>query len=179
MITIDGYIIDAAIVEDHAHDNTVTENPTEKGSAMTDHVIVNPDRITYECVVSDTPSLDITAARGLDLNGAAPSEDAYERMKFIRKRATPVTLTDSLGTHTNMMLAQLTFPRRKEDGKALYFRVSFVSMEIVENERTVVRVAVPQQAKRVNRGNKPAKDATAEVPAKKKENTSIFWDLIN
>jgi hypothetical protein len=178
MITIDGYVVDAAIVEDHTLDNEVTVHPMEKGAITTDHSRELPDEITLECVVSDHPMGPVVAARGLEVDGAAPSVDAYQRLRHIRKRGTPITITTSLGTHENMMIKQLGIPRRSTDGEALRFRVSFIKSEFVENERTTVRIAVPQQAKRVNKGSKPAKPAT-DVPAAAEERASILYGLIN
>lgn len=179
MITIDGYVIDAALVENHTLNNNVTTHPMEKGSVATDHSQMLPDEITLDCVVSDHPTAEVAPFRGTELDGATPSKDAYERMKFIRARGTAVTITTSLGTHENMMLINLGVPRKADDGEALRFTVTFRVAEFVENERTVVRVAVPQQAKRVNRGNKPAKTPPdTPAPAKADEDTSILWEIL-
>lgn len=180
MITIDGYVVDAALVEDHTLDNEVTSHPMEKGATTTDHSRTVPDEITLDCVVSDHPFNAVLNARGQEADGAAPSQDAYERLKFMRKRGTPVTITTSLGSHENMMMTKLGIPRRGDDGEALRFRVTFRVAEFVENERTTVRIAVPQQAKRVNKGSKPAKtpaDPPAPVATKKK--SSILYKLIH
>jgi hypothetical protein len=85
---------------------------------------------------------------------------------------------DSLGTHENMMLLTLGIPRRVEDGEALRFRVTFRVAEFVENERTLVRIAVPQQAKKVNKGAKPAKTDTTAAPGTDRK-ASILWKLVN
>lgn len=180
MITIDGYAIDAALMESHTLNNNVTTHPIEKGAVATDHSQKLPDEITLDCVVSDHPTAEVRAARSAELDGATPSMSAYERMKFIRDRGTAITIVTSLGTHENMMLTTLGVPRKVEDGEALRFTVTFKLSEFVENERTVVRIAVPQQAKRVNRGNKPAKTPPDTPPtAKASEDTSILWDILN
>lgn len=182
MITIDGYPIDAAIVEEHTLNNEVTDNPIEKNGVVTDHSFSLPDEITLECVVSNTPFGAVREAREANpiLGGEAPSVDAYQRLKFIRKRGTAVTITTSLGTHENMLMTALGIPRRVADGDALRFRVTFKLATFVTNERTTVRVAVPQQARRVNRGNKPAKTPpdTPPSPTTKKK-ASVLWKLIN
>lgn len=180
MITIDDYVVDAAIVEDHTLDNEVTSHPMEKGAATTDHSRVVPDELTLDCVVSDHPLNKVIDARGAEVDGAAPSQDAYERLKFMRARGTPVTVTTSLGTHENMMITRLGIPRKVDDGEALRFRISFRVAEFVENERTVVRIAVPQQAKKVNRGSKPAKTPPDPQPKpEEKKKASILYKLIH
>lgn len=178
MITIDGYAIDAAVAEDHQFDNEVTDNPIERGGVTTDHTYKNPDVLAYDCVVTDHPLGPMRDIR--DPAGAVPSEDAYQRLTFIRDRGTAVVIVDSLGVHTDMMLTKLGIPRRAADGEALRFRVEFKKATFVENQLTLVRVAVPQQAKRVNRGNKPAKTPPDTPPAEKsEENASILYKLVH
>lgn len=180
MITIDGYIVDAALVEQHQLDNEITENPIEKGGIINDHVYEMPDVITLDCVVSDTPLGPVALARGSELDGNTPSLDAYERMKFIRRRGETVVITTSLGIHKDMMLWKLGIPRKADDGECLKFQVSFKAMTFVSNERTVVRIAVPQQAKRVDRGNKPAKTPPDNAAAPEtKKNASILYTLLH
>lgn len=181
MITIDGYIIDAALAEEHTLNSETTKHPIEKGALGTDHQRKLPDTITLDCVVSDHPMPAVVTARGLGpTDGATPSEDAYKFLQFVRDRGTAVTITTSLGTHENMMLTALGIPRRVEDGEALRFRVTFELQTFVENERTVVRIAVPQQAKKVNRGNKPSKTPPDTPPAPGDDKkASILWKLIH
>jgi hypothetical protein len=180
MITVDDYVIDAALREGHTLDNQVTTHPIEKGAITTDHSYEMPDEITFDCVVSDHPIAAVAVSRGSEVDGLTPSGEAYERLRFIRKRGTPVTVTSSLGVHENMMLVRLSIPRSADDGESLRFSFTFRKAEFVENERTVVRIAVPQQAKRVNRGAKPAKTPPETPPAPaEEERASILWKLVN
>lgn len=178
MIWIDGYPIDAAISETHMLNSEVASDPVEKGAATSDHIRELPDEITLECIVSDTPMGAVADFRSDESNGATPSMNAYERMKFIRKRAQPVTIITSLGTFESMALENFTVPRRAEDGEALRFSAKFKLFVEVENERTVVEVATPRASKKLKRGNKPAKnppDKPANEDSGKRQ--SILWKL--
>ncbi len=180
MITIDGFVIDAALSEQHDLNNEVTSEPIEGGGQISDHSMELPDEIELVCVISDHPLPAVALKRGLLSPGTVPSLAGYERLKQIRKNKKAVTITSSLGTHANMMITSLGIPRQVSDGASLRFKVKFKKLEIVTNERTIVRIAVPQQAKRVDRGNKPAKSPPDTPAAKKTErNASILHKLFH
>lgn len=48
-------LIDAVVKEEHIADAKATSNPIEAGREVCDHVIVEPERLTIEGVISDTP----------------------------------------------------------------------------------------------------------------------------
>jgi len=52
---IAGLEIDASIQETHEAVNTITRNPIEDGSNISDHITNEPFKITMECIVSETP----------------------------------------------------------------------------------------------------------------------------
>ena len=180
MIRIDGYLIDAAISEDHAFDSEVTAHPVEDGADVTDHVRARPITITVEGVVTDTPIGSAVAERGDD---ALPSEDAFARIMAIRDAREPVTIETSLGTFDNMVLQAFAVPRSSGNGESLRFRASFVQVQLVTTERTIVKVAVPRAAKKKNLGAKPSAElggaGARAVPAKAVENQSILDEKIN
>lgn len=171
-ITIDGFEIDAALAEDHAFDNDVTEHPVEQGADVTDHVRARPITVTIQGVVSDTPIGPLAERRRAALAGDTgdgaqftilPSSEAFNRLQSIRTKREPVTIETSLRTFDNMVLASLTSSPQAQD--AFYFTATFVQVQIVENIRTSARVAVPRAKRKVNLGAKPAPDATAaQVP---------------
>lgn len=179
MIFVDGYPIDAALSEDHTLANDVTSDPVEGGSDTTDNVRILPDEVSYECVVSDHPMGEIASLRAVDglFSTAKPSVDAHRRMRELRKSRKPVTVIDSLGAHENMMVVVVGILRKAEGGQSLRFTLKFKQIEIVTNERTIVKVAVPRAAKKESRGNKAATPGKPDVKADR--NSSILWKAIH
>ena len=47
---------DAVLTEEHTGNATVTEHPVEKGSSITDHVRPEQERVTFEAIVTNTPT---------------------------------------------------------------------------------------------------------------------------
>src|ERR1051325_210756 len=109
MITIDGFVIDAALRETHTLECEVTEYPTESGSTITDNIQPKPRTVQIEAMVSDTPLPGPVAdARGpVDANGAfqhKPTDDALAHLEGIWNGREPVTITTSLKTYENMAM---------------------------------------------------------------------------
>lgn len=157
MILINGYPIDVAITEDHTFDNTVTENEIEKGANVNDHSRSKSIVLAYEGIVSNAPIGRVRSLRAARANpGLAPVTEAYDALVEIRDANLPVTVEDSLGVFTDMLLTSLTIPRSAgSPDTILRFRVSFLEARFVTNERTFVRVATPAAGKKRNLGTKP------------------------
>jgi hypothetical protein len=179
MITIDGYIIDVAVREDHSFDNEVTEHPVEVGSDIVDHVRAKPIMLTLEGIVSDTP---IGGVADLRSETTLPSREAFERLLAIRNARLPVTISTSLRVYTDMVLEALSTPREAKTGDALVFTARFRQVRIIENVRSTVVVEARNKGK-VNRGNKPV--VKKEIPESERESalykmgsglTSLFKD---
>jgi hypothetical protein len=176
MVIIDGYPIDAALSEEHSFDNEVTAHPVERGADVTDHVRARPIVVSIEGLVSDTP---IGAIAGLRAPDVLPSDDAFARLRDLRDRREPVTIETSLQVFRNMVLQSLSVPRDARNGDALRFRATFQQVRLVVTERTVVDVAVPRAAKKVNRGTKPAPETPLDdVPPKEKGTASVLESLL-
>ncbi len=167
MVTIGGFVIDAAPTESHTFDSTVTEHPIEEGSDVTDHVRVRPDRVSIEGIVSNTPIGEVKAIRDSESPFAGeilPAPDAYAYLKQIRANREPVTVDTSLEKYENMILTSLVVPQNAQTGDAFRFRATFQEIQIVKTERASRRVAVARAQRKDNRGAKtsePVAESTA------------------
>lgn len=160
MIKIDGYPIDLTLSEEFSADSDVSKYAIEQGAKRSDHIENQPEQLTMEGIVSDTPIGEIAGdptRQGL-IDGATPSSDAFSRLRAIRARREPVLIECSLGRFEDMALVSLRVPKSKETGKALQFTVVFEKMNFVTNNRTTVRVAIPNGGGRDNLGNKESKE---------------------
>ncbi len=159
MVRIDNYLIDVTIAEEHELPAEVTSHPIEDGADITDHVRLAPISVTLEGIVSDTPIGTLATTRAPD---GKPSDDAYAFLKLVRSRREPVTIETSLETFDNMVLQHLSVPRAANNGDALRFRVTFVQVELVTNERTTIPTSHPRGQKKRNLGNRPT-TATEDI----------------
>jgi hypothetical protein len=152
VISIAGYIIDAAISEEHTLDSEVTEFPVESGSNVTDNVRPLPATVVIEGVVSDTPIEGMVAVRSASTT--LPSQEALDLLLRIRADREPVAVETSLRRYETMVLESLSIPRDAETGHALRFSATFREIIIVVNERTTVKVATPLAGKKKKLGAK-------------------------
>jgi hypothetical protein len=161
--TIDGYRIDVAEAEEHAFNAAITEHPLENGAVVSDHVRDTPIAVTIQGIVSDTPIGTLADERNaLSL----PSQEIYDKLLELRAKKEPITIETSLGTFANMVLQSLNVPRSISTGEAFKFRAAFQQIQLVTNERTRIKVAVPRAAKKEHKGNKASPETgTDDVPA--------------
>lgn len=146
-VTIDGYVIDATITEDHNLDSEVSDYPVESGGSVIDNIRPLPITITLESIVSDTPIGRVATARGaqpgvpLDF---APSDEALAVLLAIRDARETVTIEDSLSTWESMAMTSLSIPRDADTGHALAFTATFKQVVVITNNRTTVNVSPPR-----------------------------------
>lgn len=164
-VTIDGYLIDAALTEGHKYSATVTKYPIESGSSIADNITKDPLQVTIEGVVSDTPLGNAVQARQAAQTSPdttfefLPSDDALARLIAIFDAEEPVTIETSLKRFENMVLIDLDVPRDADTGDALHFTATFEQVTIVTNNRTTVRVASPNNAKKKKASKPPLVNA--------------------
>jgi hypothetical protein len=149
-VYIDGYLIDAALSEGHKLSSTVTKYPTESGSKISDHIQNEPRAVTIEGIVSDTPIGNVATVRAnatASATGALdflPTDEALAKLEALWESREPVTVQTSLvggKTYESMALTDLDIPVDETTGHALRFTAVFEQIKIVQNNRTIVRVA--------------------------------------
>lgn len=135
-----GDVFATVITEEDKYDADVTEHPAEKGSDFSDMVINKALVVTRDCVISATPL-------GVNRNAAfGPNIVAGCKARLIAMRALrePITVVDIEGTFTNLLVSNLTFTKSIKTGEALAFKITFKQLEVIENERSVIEVAIPR-----------------------------------
>lgn len=170
--------IDAAPTEGYEASAEPTTHPVETGGAITDHVKPNPDTLTIEGVISNTPvRVPATQTRGLtrapanvDLRVGRDTvrvqlqqwsgtldrvRDCDALLAGLVARAALLTLTTSLRTVQNLVLVRYRVDRTATTGNALPVVLDLHRARIVSTARAAVpalrNLRVPE-----NRGTVPA-----------------------
>lgn len=156
MVTIDGYVIDCAVTEEHSDENEITQHPVETGADIVDHIRRKPSTVSIQGIVSDTPLPAIEALRS---ETTLPSQEAIEKLTALNLARETFNVTTSLRSYDNMALVSLSIPRDVKTGDALTFNARFQEVILVTNNRVTVTVSSARGKKKVNRGNKPTKAA--------------------
>lgn len=150
---IGDYPIDIFVKEVHGFENEITQYAVETGSDVTDNVRTQPDTLTIDGVVSDTPTGAIAGdPTRTGVGELSISKDAYNRLTKMRNDKLPLSVVTSLGTYTSMEIKKLEITRDAKSFKGLIFTCEFERVVIVENKR--VTVSVPNLAGKGSLGNK-------------------------
>lgn len=130
--------LDASISEDHSFSNAVTRFPVEDGSDITDHIKLEPDQISINGFVTNSPIKNLVQMRDnptVSSGGLDRVTSAYETLLGISGRnGTSPVLVDiftSLRIFTDMVMTSLTIPRNGGTGEALQFSAEFVHIRKV------------------------------------------------
>lgn len=159
MIWIEDFAIDASIREVATYESLVAEDPIETGSDITDHVRNKKPDLVIDAVVTDSPIGAMVDARNTT---TLPTEDALAHLLKLRESRQPFTVLCNLGLFGSVVFKRLVIPRDPRTGAALGFTATLKQIEIVDVERTTVRVSIPRTQRKEKRGTKATKEnATA------------------
>lgn len=146
--------ISATISELHTMANTVTDQPVEEGANISDHARPDPDGLTMECIISNTPIsqdqqttevqsgsvvVQTTAQQAASQQLSAVTgyaEQAYKQLKLLRDTGTLCTVLTTLTTYRSMEITNLSIPRDSKNYDALHFTITFKKVRVVANKLT-------------------------------------------
>lgn len=162
LTAIDVINVDATVTENHEASARVTSNPIESGSNVADHVILEPRKLSLDCVVSESPirieqSLIGAAAgaiggalgglagslatTGIAVLGSAllgqetnRSRTTYQKLLELRNRRQPIQVVTGLETYGSMIITSVGIPRDNKTGRSLRFSLSFEEVTMVDSE---------------------------------------------
>jgi hypothetical protein len=148
--------------ENHEFRSEVTQYPVEDGSNMSDHIVNNPDKLTIQGFVTNSP------ISTLDTSGPGNGESAFEALLRIHRTREPVRVFTTLKEYENMALVCFSVPKNAETGETLRFSASFVHIRKV-NSAIVETAAIKSDASdMVSSEKKAGKQNTIETPERKK-----------
>lgn len=179
---IDTVELDVSITESHSSEVTITDHPVERGANISDHSRPEPDKLTIEGLITNTPfnrtqrrrivnafgqNFDSNTLR--DQNQGVPgyAEAAIAKLRALRKRGDLITVVTHIITYTNMVMTSLNIPRDRSTGDAVRFTASFKQVIVVENKTTKKTVAREPKAQRKVKAGKQTPKATPDAERKK------------
>lgn len=158
---------DVVTDEDHSFDATITDNPVERGSDVTDNIVLTPDRLTLSGFVSDNPVVYLSPF-SRPKNTLPRSLDTKAMLLSLRNERVPFTVITGLHRYDSMFFESLSFPRKAGQGAVLYFSAKLRRIEVVESEIAPAPevVTTPRAAAEKKDGPKPTTESTkaAESP---------------
>ncbi len=171
---LDTLDIDATISLTHGLTAEVTQHPIESGATVSDHVLVRPDSVKLEGIISNAPIR--TGLRN------APSEEEFKeqtkagayanRAELVRDvleaiwRSRESVKIDAGKVYEDMVLNALEFPEDASLGDAVRFSATFLRVRYVESR--VVAMPKTDKPKERSHGKRPTEKATAPTSARAK-----------
>ena len=159
-VNINGFVFDAYLRMESHESLTITKNPVENGSAVTDHAYVNPKTFTFEIGMTDTAQGKVFGQFGF-LNR---SVNAYRLLSKWLNDRTPLTLNGKYGFYRNILISDI----RTSDDYTTYngMKVAVVLEEINITSTKLVKVSSASfYTQSSNRGLQNAKTPTQNVSA--------------
>lgn len=117
---------DLTLEETHERTSEISQNPIESGGFVSDHVILNPERVTIQGFQTDTPAAVLALFRG------GRTQDAFEKLESAWKSREPMTLVTGRKTYKSMMITRLSLPRDRP--KSMAFTIELQKIQIVETQ---------------------------------------------
>lgn len=171
--------LDCTLSTTHSMKVEATKHPVERGAKITDHLRPEPDVVTLEGLISDTPVSRSQQTRAVQAAGvslttsaAAPAvfgvpgyaAAALAKLVAIKDGGILVTLATELRTYTDMALTSLDIPRDARTGDALRFSATFEKIIIVTNKVTQLRPARDPRANKQSKAGRQAAAVLKHVP---------------
>lgn len=171
--------------QDHVFESTITSNPIEDGSQVTDHIINEPDKLTLKGMMTDSPVRFASGVQDIaeqGLGGESRSKSTFDTLKELRDSKTLVTITTTLNIYTNMAIRSFTVPRNSTTGNTLPFTLDLLKVEVVSSKTVATPADIvrddpegtaDQGASTVDAGKQPSKAVDAVTESK----SSVAFDL--
>jgi len=126
--TVEGVVelqADLTISESHQRSADVTTHPVESGGTISDHVILQPERLSLEGFVTDTPAAVLSANRGR-------TQDAFDALEELWREGEPLTVVTARRTYEDMVIVDLQLPRERPS--SMNFSAELQRVTVVETE---------------------------------------------
>ena len=126
--TVEGVVelqADLTISESHQRSADVTTHPVESGATISDHVILQPERLSLEGFVTDTPAAVFAANEGR-------TQDAFDALEELWQEGGVVTVVTARKTYENMVIVDLQLPRERPS--SMNFSMEMQNITVVETE---------------------------------------------
>lgn len=122
---IQGITLDATLQETHSRSSTISLYPVESGTNITDHIVSDPEELTVQGFITDTP-----IEGGINNR----SQDVFNQLNELMDRREPITVVSGLKVYESMAIRNLNIPRDRSTGRTLVFTIDLMRIRIAGQE---------------------------------------------
>lgn len=123
--------LDAILTESPEYAATPTRSPIETGANVTDHVTLEPEKLTIEGIVSNTPISLLRILSGVTFDD--PAADAFTYLEDLYKNRQPFDFVGDLKIYENMVITSFNPSRTPITGQTLQFSVSMERIRFADS----------------------------------------------
>ena len=99
---------DAVVTEKHSEDATITDQPIENGSSVSDHAFSKPRKLTLRAIVSNAflgdPTGDLFSQNGTRTR----AQNAWDMLRQLKNQFIPFDIVTGLLVYSNMVIEKLS-----------------------------------------------------------------------
>lgn len=137
---VGSFEVDILDQETHEWSREITNNPIENGSPVGDHIIRQPEKITISGMISNAPIsgvfTQISNAIDNGFDGNDRVQQAIDQLYAMWESDGLITIYTKNRMYTDMLISNITIPRRVQDGEAVNFTISAQHVRIVSTATT-------------------------------------------
>jgi hypothetical protein len=123
--------LDVLISETHNRTASITENPIEDGSIISDHIINEPYKLSIEGYVSNSHPSILSFLNIFSFEDKAKA--AFDTLEELFENKELITVVTNLKVYNDMAIENLEIPKTVEDGDSLRFSMDLKEIRKVEN----------------------------------------------
>lgn len=167
-------VLDATISHELSFTKTVTRNPVEDGTTVSDHAQADPKEISVTGVITNTP-VSLLSGGVIATYDPNRSRNAYKALMEIFDENELVQVQDELDVWDAMMMSSFSAPRDIATFNSLQFTATFTQVTKVGT----LKVELAEDAQEIAA---PQEDLGRQVPAESSDSsqarTSILASLL-
>lgn len=114
--------LEATLSENHIGRSNITRQAIEDGSSITDHIVNEPESVSIEGFISNTP-----ISGGINIR----TQDAFDTLYDIWLDKELVTVVTGYRVYSDMAITNLNVPRSLDIGQAIRFTVELTKINKV------------------------------------------------
>jgi len=151
--------VDATTMHDPSFTSNLTAHPVESGSDITDHARAEPDRVSFEFIISDAPTKGATGGTMNPVESSGRARFSFELLNGLRIKGTLFRVVTAFRSYNNMAIKSLAPVFRANVAGVVQFRAEFQEIRVVDSKTVELRIPkrVTKAKPTSNMGNQSGK----------------------
>ncbi len=163
--------VDVSLSETHSYESTVTKNPVEDGSPITDNIINHQPKINIKGLFSP---LKMQMLGGMtSMSAQSFVQNKWQELLKLRDSKERLTLFTGLNIYTDMIMSSLSTTRDYSNANHLEFSATFEQIKTVPVAFTTVSQAGIPKTKSSGKTNTAIKEAGGAKTKVEKQNSLL------